>query len=404
MKIAYFTDLFYPQISGVAASLATLSTALAEKGHDIVIFAPKPARGKKVTWDSGKVKVEYLLSLPSLVYPEVRAATPFSSRLAKMIIRFNPDIIHFQTTFFVGGAGLILGRIARKPLIGTFHGYFMEPEYLKVIGIQDQAKIVSSILWRYAVLFYNQCDAVVSPAEFSKKDLIRHGVRKPIYVIPNSIDEDMITQVNRKEVMALRQKLGLKKHVVIYVGRLSSEKSIDVLIESFAQVVRTNSDVSLLIIGGGPAAKTLAALARRLGLEKQIIFPGEVPQSELLTKGYYQLGDVFATASTSEVLPISVIEAMYFGLPLVGVKKRGMIDMVDGVGLLSKPGDAKALGENIAKLLADASLRRLMRHKSRVEYRAKYALEAVATKQITFYEDVIKSCRKKKRFLHKFSL
>src|SRR3954467_3544199 len=99
MKIAYFTDMFFPQLNGVVTSLTTITSALAQSGHEIIIFAPRPKGQNNIEWKAKGVSVKLLNSMPSFLYPDLRAASPISPELLSEIRKFNPDVIHFQTTF-----------------------------------------------------------------------------------------------------------------------------------------------------------------------------------------------------------------------------------------------------------------------------------------------------------------
>lgn len=399
MKVAYFTDTFLPQINGVVTSLVTIASAMMSNGHQITVFAPKPKRVEKTSFSAKGISLELLSSMPSFFYPDWRAAVPISPKLLLKVKRLDPDIIHFQTTFLVGGGGIILGKILKKPVIGSFHGYFMEPEYLKILNINRGVKVLSTILWKYAAFFFNQCDVVLTYSEGAKKDLKQHEVKKPIFVIPNAINEKTMKKASEKEVSRLRQRYGLNKKVVLYVGRVSAEKSLDNLVKSFSYVLKNAPDTTLLIVGDGPIRKNIMHLCSDLKIEKNVVFAGNIPQEILLTKGYYQLADVFATASTSELQPISIIEAMYFGLPLVGVAKRGTREMINGVGLLSNPSNSLELANNIIKVLTNSTSRKTLSDDSLREFDRKYALPKVVGTYENFYKTVIESYNRKNKLL-----
>jgi 1,2-diacylglycerol 3-alpha-glucosyltransferase len=367
---------------------------LASSGHQITIFAPKPKRGGKISFNPRGISLELLPSMPSFLYPDFRAAMPISPKLLLKVKELNPDIIHFQTTFLVGGGGVILGKLLKKPVIGSFHGYFMEPEYLKVLNISRGAEILSRILWKYVALFFSQCDVALTYSEGAKRDLKQHGVKKPIFAIPNSIDEGKIKKAGREQILELRQRHNLSKTVALYVGRLSAEKSLDILVKSFSFVLKKVPDATLLLIGDGPIRKDIIRLCSSLKIGKRVVFTGQIPQEKLLQEGYYQLADVFVTASTSELQPVSIIEAMYFGLPLVGVAKRGALEMIQGVGLVSQPNEIGSLEQNIIKVISDKNVHDELSKNSLLEYERKYKLKKVVKAYDSFYKQVVKRYNK----------
>lgn len=389
MRIAYFTDLFYPSLNGIVTSLANLSACLGKREHEIIIFAPKPRFGSKVNFKEKNVSVHYLASIPALAYPDFRLASPLTINLVEKIRHVHPDIIHFQTPFSVAGGGILIGKILRRPIVGTFHGYFMEPEYLAMLGIKYQMNRVSRLLWKYTTFFYNQCDEVIVPARSTMRDINRHGVRKHLSIVPNTINEDKIKLAGPKETCALKKKLKLNSQVALYVGRLSKEKSLDKLIYAFSRLNKRLPDTSLLLIGEGPERKNLEQMSYHLGLAGKVIFNGAVKQEKLLTKGYYQIADLFATASTSEVQPVSIIEAFYFGLPVVGAKKRGVEEMVKGVGILANVTDDALLTQAMYQVFADPRLAKTLSEKSIQAYKKIYAVAQVSEQYELIYTKLL---------------
>lgn len=386
MKIAYFTDLFLPLLNGVTTALVNQAIGLARRGHEIYIITPRQKEDPNFEYEN--ITVLLTDSFPFPFYPDVNFSAPISFKVFKAIRDFDPDIIHFQSPSAAGVAASVSSRLFQKPLLGTFHGYFMEPEYLKVIGVKDTVqKVTTNVLWKYTQLYFDQCDTIVSPARHSKQDLIDHGVTKDIHIIHNSMDKNIAKHVSETEIEELKYHLGLKKNVILYVGRLSLEKNIDQLVESFSIMLKDNPDTSLCIIGKGPAQKSLEEQVQNLGIQNNIVFAGEVNQEALLTKGYFEMADIFATASLSELQPMSIIEAYFFGIPAVGSAKRGTKEMIENVGLLSEPDDIQGFADNLSKILQDPKLKRKLSKQSKTAFTQLYDLETTTTQ----YEDLYSS-------------
>lgn len=390
MKIAFFTDMFLPHLNGVTTALLNQVQGLSRQGHRIYIFAPKPKTSKPIEYKVENVHVEYMPSFPIIVYPEVRFAFPIFNQAYKVTKKFRPDIIHFQSPSSAGIAGIITAKQLGIPLVGTFHGYFMEPEYLKVVGFADTfQKITTNVLWKYTTFYFNLADGVITPSEISKKELISKGIVKDITIIHNSLDIHTIKKVSPEKIAELKKKLRLRKHVILYVGRISHEKNIDQLIKSFKIVLKKEPDTHLLIIGKGPALSSLKDLVNNLGLKKDVIFHGEVDQKPLLTEGYYQMVDMFATASNSELQPVSLIEAFAFGLPTVGSAKRGTGEMIKNVGLLSRPDNIEGFAQNMLKIITDEKLRNTLSSNSLKTFNAKYELRGITNQFEKYYQKFI---------------
>jgi len=306
------------------------------------------------------------------------------------IKKINPDIIHFHTPAFAGLEAILTAKVLKKPLIGTFHTYFMSPEYQKIVGLgKVGGEFIEKVLWKYNNSIYNRCDLVITPSEFAKRDLIKNGLKKPIKIIHNSVNPDSLTKASREKVLKLKKKLKLGNKTILYVGRISREKSLNILILAFNLVIRSKPSAKLLLIGDGPARDELKELTMALGLEKNIIFTGKIAHGELLKSGVFESVNLFVTSSTSEVQPMSVLEAMAFGLPIVGVKARGMLELIRGNGLICRPGDIKQISEAIVKIFNNESLRKKFSQKSKKLIEKEYAVNKATGRLEEIYKKLV---------------
>ena len=162
--------------------------------------------------------------------------------------------------------------------------------------------------------------------------------------------------------MGLRAKHQLHGPTFVYVGRLSPEKSLDVLVRAFHHVVVQLPEARLVLIGKGPYRPRLNLLLDQLGLNAHVVQLGYVPHHDLLLTNLPLLGDVFVTASKTENQPLSIMEALSFGLPVVGVNAKGLPELVtDGEnGLLCQPDDPVDMARCMIRLVTDASLQQHM--------------------------------------------
>jgi glycosyltransferase involved in cell wall biosynthesis len=389
MRIAFFTDSFLPSVSGIAAAITNLTYGLSTAGHDIVIFAPKKDGFTQNVFDKRRVRIEYVPSWPVFFNPNLRASSPLSMRIYKNLKSFDPHVIHFHTPFLLGAASIIFSSLEKKPLVATFHSYFMTPEYLKSVGLEGNNQLLSQGLWHYAQGFYNKCQAVVTPTAVVKSDLAAHSKNTHIEVIPSPINEHVIKKAQAPKVAVLKKKYKLSDKVILSVSRLSAEKSIDELLKAFALVLTQIPQTSLFIVGGGPEGPALRALAKELKIEERVIFAGEVAQAQVLSQGYFQAASVFASPSTSETQGLSLVEAMYFGVPLVGVNARGVGEVARDVGLLSPPHRIDLLASNLVKILSNSKLEQRLAEKSRQEFARTYKIEKIVARYETLYNRII---------------
>ncbi|OGE29645.1 hypothetical protein A2867_02190 [Candidatus Daviesbacteria bacterium RIFCSPHIGHO2_01_FULL_40_11] len=384
MKIAYFTDTFLPQINGVATALANQATELGARGHNVLIFTPKLDEINREKFKAKNVQVVHLPTVPALLYPEFKLGVFGLPKVIKYLIKFKPDIIHLHSPLTVGMDAVMAARFFKKPLVGTIHVYLAESGYLRWFKYKLAVKLVDKAVRRFLNFMFSQCDLVLAPSKMLVEELKMNDFKKPISYLPNGINLTEPKLLSNKLKDALKRKYGLKEKVVLHFGRLSHEKNVDILIKSFQLLTKKHQNVSLLIIGDGPTKEKLVKLARKLRIEKQVVFTGFIEHQTLISSGILSIGDIFATASTMENNPMVVLEAMVFGLPIVGVKQAGLIELVSTNGFLVKPGDIKEMAEKEEKILFDEDLSVRMREKS-LQLIKPYSVDKVIDKLLRLY-------------------
>ncbi|MFA7277906.1 MAG: glycosyltransferase [Candidatus Gracilibacteria bacterium] len=389
MRIAMFTDVFPPSVNGVASSILLLSKELVKRGHYVKVFTSSIDKKNRLTKKKLEgIEVSYSTSLPSLFYPDVKLGVPFYPNTVYQLMKDDIDVVHFHTPLPMGADGIIAGKMLGKPIIGTFHTYFMEPEYLKVIGLNIMGDKVNNMLaklgWKYANLYYNSADLVTTPTESTRKALVKYKIKRPTKTISNGI-----------RVPHLSKEKLTKHHAsnnLLYVGRLSREKNLDILIKAFKIVHDKKSELRLIVIGDGPAQNDLEELARTEGLEKFIHFKGKIPFEKLLESNTYIDAAMFVSASTSETQGLSIIEGMSYGLPVVAVAKRGIPELIKDNGLMSKTANAKDIAANILKIIENPVLAKKMSLAS-LKRADKYSIETVTTQFEHVYQKLIEQKR-----------
>jgi len=354
MRIAIFSDTFPPQINGVSHFVWKSAEALAKLGHEVRVFMVSQSR-KQSRENSGYSHNPKLVFLPSTSfwgYPGERLEIPLGFALAE-IRKFKPDVIHTHTPFGTGWEAIWAGKIFNIPIVGTHHTFF--DHYLKYVKM-DFAWL-HKFSWDYTLAYYNKCDLILSPSKALAEALKNYGLKRPIDILPNFIDADFFRPAkNKTEKEKLKKKLGIAGKALVYMGRVSYEKSIDVAIRAFALALKKEKDIKLLIAGDGPERLALEKLAEDLGIKNKIDFLGFKRGKDLLE--VLQAGDIFVTASKSENMPLSVLEAMAAGLPVIGVDSLGVPEIVkDGKnGFIVPPDDHEALADKIVEFMKDDKL------------------------------------------------
>lgn len=309
MKILITSDTYSPMVNGVVTSTMNLYNELRKQGHDVRILTLS-SNGKSYINDN----VYFLKSIAIKVYPGARIGATIKDTLIKDIIQWKPDIVHSQTEFTT----LIYARyIVKKLSIPHVHTYHtMYEDYLKylfkgkLITKENLRKIVKRIL--------NKVDLVITPTIKVKETLISYGVYTHISVVPTGIDlSRFMVDLLDAEKEKLKEKLHIQKEdkVIVYVGRIGEEKNIEEVINNFAELVKVDQKVKLVIVGGGPYLEILRKVALENKVDDKIIFTGMIGPTDIYK--YYKVGDLFVTASTSETQGLTYIEALSCGVPVL---------------------------------------------------------------------------------------
>ncbi|MCE1245143.1 MAG: glycosyltransferase [Firmicutes bacterium] len=367
MNIVFFTDTFVPKVDGIVTSIVNTSEELLRRGHKVKIIAPRIRQNQEEIIKEAypHLDVHLLSGVKAMFYPDYRITYPSTHKIVKILRDHNADIIHFHTPFTIGFEAILASAFMKLPLVSTFHTYFIEPEYLKIVHLHRMPGI-NRFGWAYSNFFHNSCDATISPSQFTADELCRKDILCPVRVISNGIALQEARNLSESEKKAIREKYGLKEKVMLFIGRVSVEKCIDVVMKAAKRVFEKRDDTSLLIVGSGPALDDLKELARTMGIEKNTVFAGSIAHNDLISSGIFEVSSFFVTASTSENQPMTIIEASMFGLPLIGVDAKGVPEMITDNGFVAHSGDDEEIAGYMEKLLSDEQLRKKMSENAKI--------------------------------------
>jgi len=393
MRIAIFSDNFYPELSGISDSIATTARELGRRGHRIKFFVPRyaPRHFRIANFpveeiDLGEnVVVHRLRSLP---FPgpnrQSRAVTPAGVNTLR-VKKFNPDVIHTHLFFGAGWRALGAAKALRVPLVGTSHTPISE--FVRYSPVKTEwFKRWSE---RYVSWYYNRCDFVSAPSGAIIKEMKKYGFRRPSQVISNPVDLGAFTPVSQRSRQKLKKHFGLSGRTILYTGRLAPEKNIDVVMRAVALVKKTFPDVNFTVTGHGNARQSLEALAFELGLGQEVKFLGTLHTKEFVK--IYQAADVFAIASTAETQCIAMMQALAAGVPVVGVDWLGLGEYLKKAsGIVVKVGDHRAMAREIEMLFKDNK-----KYKAQaalgLEAVKNYSIDKIADQWETAYAKVLKN-------------
>ncbi len=349
MRVGIFTNNYLPMRGGVTTAVETLRRGLEAREHRAWVFAPQ--------FSSRPADPPFVFRYPSVpapTYPDFPLAVPFSRRLAGAVRALDIEIFHAQHPFLLGHTARRLARRLGRPLVFTYHTRY--EKYAHYVPLRQNWVRAMAIRW--SCRFANLADAVIAPSSRIHRMLVRRGVRAPITVIPTGIELDHFAP---GDSAAARAHLGLPAAdpILLYVGRLDREKSVERLLTAFEQVTAVVPRARFVLVGHGTEAARLREQARRSPAASRIEFRGVHPREEL--PPYYRAADLFLFASQTETQGLVLAEAAAAGLPAVAVSACGVDEVVASgeTGILTKP-EPRELAEAAIALLLEPDRRRAM--------------------------------------------
>lgn len=385
MRIGLFTDTYPPYINGVSTSVLMLKQGLEKLGHEVYVVTVNSENFHYKKEDN----VLMIPGIPIGIY-DFRMTSLYPLRALKIIKSWNLDVIHTHTEFAVGTFARLIAKQYNIPLVHTYHTMYEEYIYYITKGYFDGA---SKKLVEYLTLFL--CDKTVEELIVPTKktyDLFKekYKVKRDVHIIPSGIDVTRFYKenVDLLSIKSLKKELNIKKDdfVILFVGRIAKEKSIDFLIKNLKAILKKVPKARMIIVGDGPDMNELALLVRENKLDKHVTFTGKVPWSEI--PKYYQLANVFVTASKTETQGLTVIEAMAAEKPVVAIKDESfelvMKDKQDGLFFETK----EEYQRLIIDLYSNPSYAKMIAKQARITANA-YNPEVYAKRVLEVYESVI---------------
>ena len=353
MNIGIFTDTYLPQINGVVSSIVTLEQQLIEQGHNVYIFTISHPQAQDT-----KPYVYRIPSLPFVFLKDHRVGIIYSTKLVRRVKKLKLDIILSQTEFSLGFLAKLISKQIHVPIVHTYHTMYEEYMHYISKGVEFSPELAR----KYSKMFCNNVDGIVAPTEKTRDLLLSYGVRKPIEVIPTGINFTPFnpSRYTKEDIHNLKAQFNLDPTAptILFVGRIAKEKSIDVVFNAFPEVLREVPHAQLFIVGDGPEMENLKELAKTLELEDHIIFAGLQPWQTI--GKFYQLGDVFVSASVSETQGLTFAEAMAAGLPVVAKHDESIEGLVMDDYNGKKFTTVEELSLALIKLLKDEGYRKTL--------------------------------------------
>jgi glycosyltransferase involved in cell wall biosynthesis len=339
------------------------------KSFEITVLAPHYARSKTLESMNGlKVyRFRYFISpleklagsggiLPTLKQNRLNYfLVPFffigeTIGAIRIILKDHPDIIHAHWIIPQGLIALFMKKLFNIPYVVTSHGG-------DIFALQG--KLLNSI--KLSILNNAKTITVVSFAIKNNVINLNHKLESKIKVIPMGVDSKLFNP--NKYSKSLKNKYNPNGPILLFVGRLAEKKGVEYLIKAMPLIIKKDLKVKLLIVGSGTLENKLKELANRLNLNKNIIFIGPLPNSEL--PKYYATADIFIGPSIkikngdTEGLPVTFLEASASGCVPIGTNAGGIAEIIKHgeSGIILKQKNHLQIAVSVTKLLEDNKLR-----------------------------------------------
>lgn len=328
MKIGLFTDTYLPEINGVVTSIHTLRKLLEEHGHEVYVITTK-REGLTHTLEDHVLRLAGI-ELKSL-YGYIMTS-PIHIGAYNQIKDINLDLIHAHTEFGVGIFARIVAKMQNIPLVSTYHTTYEDyTHYVNLINSNRIDKVAKKAVSSLSRLYGDSSIKVIAPSEKTKEMLVRYGVKSDIFVVPTGLDLSKFS--NEAKDLATVNSIREKYHItaddllVIFVGRLAKEKSIDFIIDGFSCLDPNQNKIKFLIVGDGPDADNLKEKVKNLKLEQVIYFAGRQDRNNI--PNYYHAANCFVSASLTETQGMTFIEALASGLPVFARPDDVLNDLIE---------------------------------------------------------------------------
>lgn len=389
MKIAIFTETFFPHTNGVLTAILNLSKGLADKGHKVYIITPKFKGGKELNYPN--ITVRYIKGINAFIYEDIKLVSPISLRTLNFLKKEKIDIIHFMSPWTTGNKAIFIARILNVPLVGTFHTFIGDSENLKHVHLNYP--FIKKHVWKYINSYYNKCDLVSCPSDFSKQELIRNNCKAKITVISNGIE---IPKTDIKKANKRKEKYR-GSPLLLFVGRISYEKNLEHLIDCFKLILIKKPKCKLMLIGDGPLDEIIKQKIKSERLEKNILQLGKISHDKLIKEGYYKSADLFVSVSKTENCPLTILEAQINGLIPVVYDAGGMNYLIknNNNGILVPVDDTKAFATQVIKLLDNDKKKAILKKNLEATIKAHY-IPNIINKWEKEYSELIKKYNLKK--------
>ena len=386
LNVLLLSQFFSTTRGGGEHVFSITAKSLAEKGNKIWIITN---RIKNESYPSNK-NIKIVFVEPTLEY---KGGLPpsFSDNIGyvlhavkvglSIIKHENVDLIH-SNNFAPALAGSMLSTLTSRPHVTTVHDVFSlcGKNYWKLWGKQSDVSRINVLLAPFfeKLMIKLNYDAIHTVSEASKEDLVKFGAKKPIYVIPNTIE---FSEMVSAEAIPIQ---------FIYVGRLVFYKNLEIVIKAINVVRKEVPKIKLIIVGDGPHKETLVKLVKNLQLESHIEFKGHVTEDEKMK--LIASSNALVLPSLCEGFGLVILEAFSQNRPVLASNLRPMSDIVshENTGYVLGAHDENVWAAHLMKLIKNPEIASKMGKNGNHVLFTSYGQDSMYEKLRRLYSDVLK--------------
>lgn len=399
MKIAMFTDAYFPRINGVSVSVKSFATELSRIGHEVCVvcleYSQEQQRSSFFNEKESDATAPFkILRIPStsVVFSKEDRIVRLNTwhYLKKSLDKFKPDVVHLNSEWTIGYLGSIYARHRKLPCVFTFHTMWEDylSNYVNFLPDISLRKIGAGIVKYYL----KRADEIIAPTQRIASVVSRYGIDKMPDILPTGIPEEKL-KYSIKRGMAVRSRLyskcpGIKgKKILLFVGRVVKEKNCAFLLDVLREIQKKNKKTAVLFVGNGPYLEELKELAENQNLTDSVFFTGYIPGEDLIY--FYRMASVFTFPSKTETQGLVTVEAMLSGLPVVAIGELGTVDVMQGDngGFMVKD-DVNEFAQKVQLLLEDQNLRKAKSLEAK-SWGAKWKISSLTPKLVECYEKAV---------------
>lgn len=350
-KRAWFTDTL-EDVNGVANTIRKLTAAGVASGKEITVVTSR--NDSSIT----DIPIKNFQPIGEFELPEYelqKLSFPPVLRILDYIQSEGFTEVIVSTPGPIGLTAILAAKMLSLPVSGIYHTDF--PQYVRIL---TDDSFLETLTWNFMRWFYSQCDLIYVNSEHYRHCWVSRGIpSEKIRILPRGLDSVLFNPSRRNPTVRARFGATNGEAILLYVGRVSKEKDLDVLATAYRKLQNKNAALRLVIVGHGPYLNELKATL------PEAHFTGYLAGEDLAT--VFASSDIFVFPSTTDTFGNVVLEALASGLPCVVSDSGGPRELVEDAvtGFVTESLSAESFARGVEKIAADPALRAEMSRKAR---------------------------------------